>query len=617
MINPTSSIHSKVVSPPLKKKRGLFSVYLWTLSFLKPYRVTLVLLVLAMAAISTVDLVMPKFIQYFIDTIVPERRVQSFYWMLALITGLIILMIVAQTKQNQLQRNLQERAARDLQLSIFRHLRKLGFAYSERHPVGETLSFLNTEVTAVQNMYRQVFPYMLNGLIFSIISVGLMLSTSVHLTVIVLPSFLLYYVLGPYLEKKASLSGKLMATHRIAENRKVYESVSAQTEMRAYGAEQWDSGRYQEAVTRHNKSMIRTYWFAYWRGTNRRLSYYAGGVCIFAYGYYLVGQNSLTVGAFISFLLYYFNAMHRLTIVVTNITEQRLLMFQAERLYDFVHLEPIVAEVDNPVELKQVHGQVEFRNVHFGYSPEQPVLEQFTLTVPAGSRVALVGSSGSGKSTALKLVGRFYDPIQGEIRLDNVPIQELSFTSLRHAFGYVFQETYLFGTSIKENIRFGNPEASDEAVIAAATAACAHEFIMGLPDGYETAVGERGIKLSGGQKQRIAIARMFVKQPSVILLDEATSALDNVSEAGVQEALERLMKGRTIIAVAHRLTTIQDFDRIVVMDQGRVAESGTYSQLMETRGLFYRLSEGKDSIGEESMGETEAAKRFAGEVEHV
>lgn len=616
MTNPTSSLHSKIASTPLQKKRGLFTVYLWTLSFLKPYLVTLVLLVLSMAAISAVELAVPKFIQYFIDTIVPEGRVQPFYWMLAGITSLIILLIVAQTKQNQLQRNLQERAARDLQLSIFRQLRKLGFAYSERHPVGETLSFLNTEVTAVQDMYRQVFPYMLNGIIFSVVSVGLMLSTSVHLTMIVLPSFLLYYILGPYLEKKASLSGKLMATHRIAENRKVYESVSAQTEMRAYGAEQWDSGRYTEAVARHNTSMIRTYWFAYWRGTNRRLSYYAGGICIFAYGYYLVGQNSLTVGAFISFLLYYFNAMHRLTIVVTNITEQRLLMFQAERLYDFVHLQPSVALADVPVELEQVYGKVEFRDVYFNYTPGQQVLEKFTLSVPAGSRVALVGSSGSGKSTALKMVGRFYDPSQGEIRLDSVPIHELSFDTLRNAIGYVFQETYLFGTTVMENIRFGNPDASDEAVIAAATAACAHAFIMELPDGYDTAVGERGIKLSGGQKQRIAIARMFVKQPSVILLDEATSALDNVSESGVQEALERLMKGRTIIAVAHRLSTIQDFDMIVVMDQGRVAESGTYSQLMEARGLFYRLSEGKDSIGTEDSTEAKAA-RLTGEVEHV
>src|SRR5690606_379171 len=191
--------------------------------------------------------------------------------------------------------------------------------------------------------------------------------------------------------------------------------------------------------------------------------------------------------------------------------------------------------------------------------------------------------------------GRLYDPDEGEILLDGVSLRELSLGQLRDAVGYVFQETYLFGTTIRENIRFGNPDASDDAIVQAAKAARAHEFIMQFPDGYETIVGERGIKLSGGQKQRIAIARMIVKNPRIVLLDEATSALDQINEAEVRAALETLLEGRTTIAAVHRLSTIQDYDRIVFVEQGRVAEVGSYTELMACRGRFYRLSQGEEA----------------------
>lgn len=213
----------------------------------------------------------------------------------------------------------------------------------------------------------------------------------------------------------------------------------------------------------------------------------------------------------------------------------------------------------------------------------------------AREKGSLVGASGSGKSTLFKLIGRFYDPDEGEILLDGVSLRELSLGQLRDAVGYVFQETYLFGTTIRENIRFGNPDASDDAIVQAAKAARAHEFIMQFPDGYETIVGERGIKLSGGQKQRIAIARMIVKNPRIVLLDEATSALDQINEAEVRAALETLLEGRTTIAAAHRLSTIQDYDRIVFVEQGRVAEVGSYTELMACRGRFYRLSQGEEA----------------------
>jgi ATP-binding cassette subfamily B protein len=577
-----------------EEKANLWPVYRWTLSFLKPYRGLLASLIATASVASVAELAVPKLLQIFIDVVLPNRDYSLFLLLMLGFVVLIGLVLAAGVMQNIIQRKLQEQAARDVQYTMFLHLRKLGFAYYEQHPVGETLSFLNTEVTAMQNFYRNSFPWLIQGLLFSIISISLMVWTSPQLSFIVLPCFLLYYIFGPTLERKASETGKVMAQSRISENQKVYESISALSELRAYSAEAWDIRRYLEKVKDFNKYMIRTYWYAYWRGTNRRITYNIGGIMIFIYGFHLLQADALTPGAFVSFLLYYFTAMHRLTVVVTNITEQKVLMYQVDRLYQFIQTSPSVRESATAVQLEQVEGHIEFKGVHYSYHDGQKVLDGLSFSVAPGERVALVGTSGNGKSTVLKLVGRFYDPDEGSIELDGVPLHALSFASLRTALGIVFQETYVFGSSVKDNIRFGRPQASDEEVEEAAKAAYAHEFICQLPDGYDTLLGERGVKLSGGQKQRIAIARMLIRQPSVILLDEATSALDNISEVEVQRAFDTLLQGRTVLAVAHRLSSIKDFDRIIVLEQGRIAESGTYSELMDKGGLFYRLSEGHD-----------------------
>lgn len=567
---------------------------MWTLSFVKPYRLLLLGLIASASAGSAAELVVPKLVELFLDHILPTRNRKLLLLLLFAFVCLIGIILAAGLLQNLYRRRLQEQAARDAQYAIFRHLRKLGFAYYEAHPIGETLSLLNTEVSAMQSFYRHSFPWLIQHSLFSLISISLMIWTSPQLSLIIVPSFLLYYIFGPTLERKATENGKIMAQSRVEENQKIYESISALTELRAYAAESWDIRRYLNKVHTLNRHMILTYWYAYWRGTNRRITYSIGGILIFIYGFHLIQTSTLTQGAFVSFLLYYFTAMHRLTAVVTNITEQKVLMYQVDRLHQFMQAVPLVKEACRPKHLEIVQGHVRFKEVDFSYPNGQSVLSRFNLEVSPGERLAIVGVSGSGKSTILKLLSRFYDPDGGRIELDGVPLQELSFRTLRSALGIVFQDTYVFGSSVKENIRFGRPDASDTEVMEVAKAAYIHDFIIQLPEGYDTLVVERGVQLSGGQKQRIAIARMLIRQPSIVLLDEATSALDNLSEIEVQSAFDTLLRGRTVLAVAHRLSTIQDFDRILVMQHGRVAEEGTYSELMAKGGLFYQLSEGND-----------------------
>ncbi|MFD1356714.1 ABC transporter ATP-binding protein [Fictibacillus halophilus] len=575
------------------KASHLFKVYLWTLSFLKPYKWLFSLVILSSIFITGIELLIPKFIQYFIDVIVPEKNTKLFFSLLGATTGLLAIMIYLSTVRNNLQRIVQEKASRDIHFNIFSHLRKLGFSYFEKTPIGETLSLMNTEVTAVQNLYRHFIPFMIQEAIFSIIAIFILFTMNVKLALIIIPAFLLYYLVGPRFEQKASLLSKELSTNRIALNKKIYETISSLLEVRAYSSENWEYGRLNDKVHTYNKSMIKAYLYAYIRGTVRRLSYYAGAIAILIYGSILVRSNSLTVGEFSAFLLYYFTAMHRLTAVITSMTEQRVLMYQVDKIYQMVNIKPDVNDPEQPALLSEVKGHLEFKDVHFRYPASDDILKGFKLTVKPGERIAFVGTSGNGKSTLLKLLGRFYDPSKGDILLDGVSLRDLKLSQIRDSIGYVFQETYLFGSSVRENIRFGNPDATDEQIEEAAKAAYAHDFILELENGYDTLIGERGIKLSGGQKQRISLARMFLKDPKIILLDEATSALDNVSEVEVQRALDTLLKGKTTFTVAHRLSTVQDYDQIVVIEQGEAAEKGTYEELMARKGYFYHLSEGQ------------------------
>jgi len=260
-----------------------------------------------------------------------------------------------------------------------------------------------------------------------------------------------------------------------------------------------------------------------------------------------------------------------------------------ERVFEVFDIESDVQETPNAARLERMEGNISFRNVTFGYDAERPVLQEIDLDIKAGEVIALVGISGAGKSTLVQLVPRFYDPQAGEVLVDGTNVRDVTLRSLRSQIGMVAQETLLFSGSVRENLMYGRPDASDEDMIRATKAAHAHGFLKKLPDGYDTLLGERGARLSGGQKQRIAIARAFLIDPRILILDEATSALDSESEALIQEALARLMQGRTNIVIAHRLSTILNSDRIAVMQHGRILDIGPHQELLERCHVYANL----------------------------
>ena len=307
-------------------------------------------------------------------------------------------------------------------------------------------------------------------------------------------------------------------------------------------------------------------------------------------GAILIAYSKINISDLITFLLY-INVFTDPIRTLVDFTEQFQNGYTGfERFREIMDIEPDIKDSENAVELKNVKGKIEFQNVSFKYNDgADGVLNNINLTVPAGAYMALVGSSGTGKTTLCSLIPRFYDVTEGTIRIDGKDIRDVTLSSLRNHIGMVQQDVYLFAGTIFENIAYGKPGAGREEVIEAAKNANAHEFIMSFPDGYDTDIGQRGIKLSGGQKQRLSIARVFLKNPPILIFDEATSALDNESEKVVQESLEKLAKNRTTFVIAHRLTTIQNAEKILVLTEEGIAESGSHEELLAKGGIYEKL----------------------------
>lgn len=568
-------------------------VYLWILSFLKPYKGYFLLFILFALIVSAIDMSIPKFIQYFIDDVLPARDYEQFGILLLILAALFVISIILAAARKRVERILQEKPAMDVLRAMLEQLRYLGLSYYEKNAAGSTLSLFKEEVNQLQHIYRRYFPSLIHQGIMLLISTSLLVQTNAYLSLIIIPCFLSYYLVGPYFEKKATIWARESQSRRTQANQQLYNSFSAFLELRAFGAQKWDTQRLIEQFTFMQRANNIQNWFAYSRGTVRRVTIGLGALAMFWFGIGMVQSGELTVGAFIAFSLLYTRVIRLLTSMVTLTTEQRLTIIQTEKLYLFMKEQAEVKQPTDPIKLHEVKGELSFHNVTFAYPGRDPIIEQFNLEVTSGMKVALVGKSGNGKSTLTKLIGRFYDPQDGEIYLDGIALRQFDLTNLRDHVGFVFQEAFLYGDTVRANIAFACDDPTEEQIVEAAKAAYAHDFIMELPQGYDTVVGERGIKLSGGQKQRIAIARLFLRKPKVLVLDEATSALDNVSEYEVKKALEALMENCTTITVAHRLSTVQDYDQIVVVDQGRNAEQGTYEELIARGGLFYQLLKGE------------------------
>ena len=564
--------------------------------FVKPYWKWIILTIIVGIIKFGIPLAMPLLLKYIIDDVLlaklsMEEKINS---LTTVIIGVFMLFTVVRAPieywRQYLAQWVSNRVLYDIRDKTYHHIQKLSLSYFHNHKAGEIISRVINDVEQTKSFVETGLMNVWLDTITILIALSFMFTMDWKLTLVSICMFPFYgFAVKFFYSRLRSLTRQRSQTLANLQAH-LHERVQGIPVIKGFALEDYEQEKFNDKNKSFlNKAVEHTSWNAKTHSVVNTVTDIAP-LLVIAFAGYQVLQGNLTLGAMVAFYSYLDRLYSPLRRLVNSSTTLTQALASMDRLFEFIDTKYEIEDQPNAKTLKDVQGFVEFQNVYFRYKDtDDEVLKGIHLRVNPGETVALVGVSGGGKSSLISLLPRFYDVTNGKILIDDQDIREVTQKSLRSKIGLVLQDNILFSDSVRMNILMGNPNATEEEMIAAAQAANAHDFIMDLPNGYDTEIGERGVKLSGGQKQRIAIARVFLKDPEILILDEATSALDLESEHLIQQSLERLAANRTTFIVAHRLSTITHADKIILIENGQIKEEGTHEQLMLRQGDYYRL----------------------------
>ena len=559
------------------------------LHYYKPYKSILYGVVIGSLVAALLDLIFPMLVRQILNEVLPQKNTAR----LLHDTGILFILYLGNYGLlyvvNYYGHLMSAKIENDMRRDLFEHLQQMSFRYFDNAKTGQLLSRLTSDITEIGELSFRGPNDVIVCCITMIGTIGILFWMNIYLGILIAVLLITKTLHTVYVNKKMKAAFRENRVKSGEITARAEESLGGIRLVKAFAQEEYELARFMEKSLDFLETRRRSY---------KILAYFSGSVNFFtnvtnllilACGGLLIAKDKLSLSDFVAFLLYvnlFMKPLLRLT-VFTEMYQRGMAGFQ--RFYEIMEMQPEIVDQENTVVCEAIQGEIEFDNLVFGYSNQKKVIKGFNLKIAPGQTVAFVGETGAGKTTIASLLLRFYEPLSGRILIDGIDIRRYKQQELRRNIGIVQQDVFLFSDSVIHNIAYAKPEAAQSEVETAARLAAADRFIEELPDKYDTEIGERGVKLSGGQKQRLAIARVFLKNPPIVILDEATSSLDNHTEKLIQESLDRLAENRTTLIIAHRMSTIKNADKIIVLNNGEVAEIGTHSTLMLRGGLYYNL----------------------------